>query len=468
MIGARDWDNTITIRQRLGQLFGATNRLIISNTSAMMGTMLITSGLGALYWLLGARFFDTEAVGLAGASISSMSLLGTAGMLGLGTLLIGELPRQRGQEISFIATALLIAGLTGGLCGGLFALIAPRVSPNLQPFAADMPTAAIFILGVSVTSVTMVLDQALIGLLRGSLQLWRNAAFAVIKLGALVGIAVWLGGENWRTMYATWIIGNLLSLLGLGGFIVWRWPGLQGRQLWPQWHLLRRFGRTALGHHALNMALQLPGLALPLVVTSLLSATANAYYYAASIAAGPFFFGTLALVTALYAVGSRSPEALTQRIRFTLGVAFGAAVAGNLVLLFTAELIMRLFGSGYAAEAGLTLKLLGLCIFPIIIKDHYVTLSRIHGRLMGTAVLATAGGGAELGLAALGAITYGLSGLVLGWLAALTIESLIMLPKVYRAARGEGLSGLDNAQPIMPLMAEANSFAPATQSDEGR
>jgi O-antigen/teichoic acid export membrane protein len=439
------------VRQRLARLFGATNRLIVANASAMMGTMIVTSGLGALYWLLAARLFDPASVGLAGASISTMTLLGTAGMLGLGTLLIGELPRQPGEEVSFIATALLVSGLAGVVLGVAFAIIAPGVSPNLQALAASPLTVGLFALGVALTSITMVLDQALIGLLRGGLQLWRNAAFAVIKLGVLIGVAIELGGGRWLTIYWTWTIGNLVSLAGLAVFVAWRWAGLRGHRLRPQPALLRRFGRAALGHHALNMALQLPGLALPVLVTSLLSATANAYYYAASIAAGPFFFGTLALVTALYAVGSRSPSALAQRLRFTFGLALAAGLAGNVVLFLGADLLLRLFGSGYAAQAGWTLRLLGLCIFPIIIKDHYVTLSRIHGRLAGTAILATAGGAVELGLAALGAILGGLPGLVLGWLAALLVEAALMAPTVYRAARGRGLAAETALETLAPV-----------------
>jgi hypothetical protein len=198
-------------------------------------------------------------------------------------------------------------------------------------------------------------------------------------------------------------------------------------------------------------------------VTSLLSATANAYYYAASIAAGPFFFGTLALVTALYAVGSRSPAALAQRLRFTFGLALAAGLAGNVVLFLGADLLLRLFGAGYAAQAGWTLRLLGLCVFPIIVKDHYVTLSRIHGRLAGTAILATAGGAVELGLAALGAIVGGLPGLVLGWLAALLVEAAVMAPTVYRAARGRGLPEGTTVETLAPVGIGARNAGPSQE-----
>jgi O-antigen/teichoic acid export membrane protein len=288
------------------RLLGAANRQIFANASALMGTMVVTSGFGALYWLLAARLFTTEVIGLSGASIAMMSLLGNAGMLGLGTLLIGELPRQRGEESALVATALAVSGLVGGLLGALFAVGAPLLAPNLRALSASPATVALFALGVGLTSATMVLDQALIGLLRGSLQLWRNAGFAVAKLIVLALVALQLGGESWLTIYATWAVGHLLSLVGLGGYAAWRGLRPAWHALRPRWALLRRFGRAALWHHGLNMALQLPGLALPVLVTGILSATDNAYYYASSIVATPFFYGTLALVTALYAVGSPS------------------------------------------------------------------------------------------------------------------------------------------------------------------
>ncbi len=444
------------IRERLStlllQLGGVVaNRQILANASALMGTMIITSGVGALYWLIAARLFNAEAVGLAGTSVSTMTLLSTAGMLGLGTLLIGELPRRPGEEGALIATGLLVAGATGFVCSIGFAIIAPLVSPNLSALTGSLGKVVLFAFGVSVASIAMVLDQALIGLLKGGLQLWRNASFAVIKLVVLVAIALWLGGGDWGTIYWTWIIGNLLSLIGLLVLGTRRgiWPQL-GRMR-PRWLLLRRFGRRALGHHFLNMALQLPGLALPILVTSLLSATASAYYYVASIVSGPFFYGTLALVTALYAVGSRSPAALAQRMRFTLGIALAAAIAANLVLQVGADLLLGLFGRGYAAEAGWTLRLLALCIFPIIIKDHFVTLSRIHGRFASAAFLISAGSATELGFAAIGAIIGGLPGLVLGWFAAQSIEALIMAPTVIRAARGIAMVPVDeHASPQSP------------------
>jgi len=422
----------------LARLWGAGNGSLISNALSMLGAAVVTSGFGAAFWLLAARLFPGAAVGFAGASISAMTLLGNAGMLGLGTLLIGELPRQPGEETGLIATALVATGVAGAGLGILFVLTAPIISHNFSPLAAGIATAGLFMVGVALTSITAVLDQALIGLLRGSLQFGRNAVFAATKLGALVAVGTWLGrgtgNAQWLTIYATWLFGNVASLLVLIGFLVLRGGGSSLRRSRARRDMLRRFGVSALRHHWLNLALQAPGFALPLVVTALLSSTENAYFYVASMVASLVFYGPLALVTALYAVGTRSPAALAARMRFTLGLALAGGVLVDAVLFVGADRVLSLFGGAYAAQAAWTLRLLGLGVFPIIIKDHFVAISRIRGKILGTALLATSGGVLELGLAAAGGIHSGrLSGLALGWLAALCIEAACMMPTVIRA-----------------------------------
>lgn len=59
----------------------------------------------------------------------------------------------------------------------------------------------------------MVLDQALIGILRGDLQFWRNTLFAAIKLVTLFLIGLFFSPGAGMIMYVTWLIGNVVSLV---------------------------------------------------------------------------------------------------------------------------------------------------------------------------------------------------------------------------------------------------------------
>lgn len=413
-----------------------TNSVMLINAASFVGATAVTSTLGFAYWWVAARWFPPQALGLGSAAISAMTLLGTVCIVGLGTLLVGELPRQPGKEGSLISAALIIVGGIGGFAGIMFAVVAPFVSTDLQPLRASLQNIVLFAVGVSLTAITLVLDYALIGLLRGELRFWRNTLFAVAKLAALFVAGLWLSHIVGLTIYATWAVGNALSLAALAGFAVLKRGGFRS-VCWPEWRLLQKLGPAAIQHHMLNLTLQAPALILPVLVTVLLSATTNAWFYVSWMLASFVFVVPTALTTVLYATVSGQPVALAHRTRLTLSLASVASILATCILLLGNKQLLGLFGHVYAEQAASSLRILAFGSFPIIIKYHYGTLCRIQGR-MARATLPVIGGGLlELGVAALGARLAGLPGLSLGWVAAACIEALFMSRTVYKAVLGQ-------------------------------
>ena len=417
---------------------------IVINAGTLIGTTAVTSGLGFAFWWLAVRMFSTEAVGLASATISTMTLLGSFAVLGFGTLLIGELPRQRGKESSLISAAVIVVGGAGICLGVFYALVAPHLSTAFQALGANINTIALFAVGVSLTAITLVLDQAFIGLLRGELQFWRNALFAGAKLLALFAASLWLSRVTGLAIYATWVIGTGFSLLALGGFALMR-GAKPGSMHTPQWGWLRKLGPEALKHHALNLSLEAPTLILPVLVTVVLSATVTAWFFVAWNLSGVANTISAALATTLFAVSSAQPAALARKLRLTLGLAFVACVLTNVVLLFGARQVLELFGHSYSEQAAWSLRILSIESFPFIIKNHYIALSRIRGQIGRTILITIATCCLELGAAAVGAHFGGLNGLSLGWFTAMCIEAAFMSRAIYSAARFVKMSPPDAA-----------------------
>lgn len=410
---------------------------IASNTASLAATTGVSSLLGFAYWSLAAHLFSAEALGLASAAISAMLLVGNVGMLGFGTVLIGELPRRPGEEYPLIATALAVVGTTAAALGILLAVLVSQLSPDLQRIVEDIGGVLLFALGVSLTSIALVLDQAVIGLLRGHIQLARNTLFSAVKLVAVVPGGLYLSNRGGATIFGTWILGNLVSLavvLGLA-VLVFR----KGRAFRPQWGTVRELRGSALRHHALNLALQAPSLVLPLVVTSQLSATMNGYFYAAWMFAGFVFVVPVALSTVLYAAGAADPPALPSKLRFTLGLAAGAGLLACIVLVVGGDVVLGIFGKEYALQASSALRILVLGVFPLIIKDHYVTVSRVQDRAAAAIFPMLAGALLELIVAGLGASIGGLPGLSMGWVLALCVEAAYVGPDVYKVAVTRGV-----------------------------
>ncbi len=421
---------------------------MLVNAGSLVGTTAVTGVLGFAFWWVAARQFPPQAVGLASAAVSVMLLLGAICVLGLGTLLIGELPRQPGKEGSLISAALILVGGVG-LCGGIvFGLVAPLVSADFQPFRANIEGILLFAVGVSLTTITIVLDQALIGLLRGGLQFWRNALFAAAKLVVLFLAGFWLL-KTGETIYGAWACGIVLSLVPLAGLAVLR-GGMPLKAFMPDWELLRKLGLPALQHHLLNLILQAPITALPVLVTILLSATTNAWFYIAWMISGLVFIASYALTTVLYAVNSAQQFELTRKIRMTLGLALIMSILGNLVIQFGATQILNLFGHVYAEQAAWSLRILGFGAFPMIIKQHYVAIGRIRGKMARVALPIAIGSFLELGIAGLGAHFGGLVGLSIGWVVAVCIEAIFMFPAVYRAAFPVHESVRERVKQILP------------------
>ena len=411
------------------------NSKLLSNTASLIGTTAITSGLGFLYWWLAARLFSQNDVGLASGAISAMILIATMAILGMGSLLVGELAARPEGSGSAIAASLGVTALVGaGLALGFIVLL-PLLSPNLQDFLGTWPVPLLFVGGVIFTTWSNIMDQAVIGLLRGGLQLWRNAIFSIGKLVVLLGAL--LLSSSAVFIFGTWVGGLLASLI-----ILWLWLLRQGVNCFtrPNWDLLKEARKLAAGHHILNLLLKAPSLLTPMIIITLLSPSSNASFYSAWMIASFSFVVPGAMTTALYAVGAASPQALPQKIRFTLRTSYLIGVISALALFISAHALLSLFGPRYAAEAETTLRLLGLGIFPMTIREHYVAVCRIQKRFRAAIRITFLSDVVQISLIIVGALLGGLDGLTLAWLIAMSLEVAFTWPIINSALRPECLT----------------------------
>ena len=403
---------------------------VLRNAVSLFGSTAVTSGLGFAFWALAARAYPLEAVGIASAAISAMQLIATVGILGLGTLIIGEVAASRSAS-ALISTASLVATACSVVLAAGYVLTAPLLSEHLGALGAGVVGPATFVAGVALTAFTLVLDQACIGLHRGGLQFWRNTVFSAVKL-ALLPLGLLLDpGLGALAVYGVWLLGNVVSLVTFLGHA--RRGGLRPR-LRPEWTLLRALRGTALTHHWLNLASQAPRLALPVMVAGVLSPELNAAFYAALLIVG---FATIVpahFATALFALSKGDDEVLAVEAHQTLRLSAAVSGASAAFFALTAGPILSLLGDGYGVATA-SMVILGLTTMPFAIKVHYAAVCRVQGKLVRCAWVMTAGGIVEITFSYVGARLGGLAGVGTGWLLALVLESLVLWPAVARAAR---------------------------------
>ncbi len=409
------------------------NRDIVRNTIALVSTTMVTSGTGFLYWWVVARVFPQSAYGLGSAMISAMMLMGNLGMVGMANTLILEYKNHRGHLGAFIMTGLMITAIAGAIFGVVFAIGAPLFAQDLSVLASSVGVVLIFAAGVALTSSTAVLDSSMLGLLRGELQFLRNSFFSVGKLLIVIAVVAVVADRSGLLIYVTWAVGNLISVLLLAGVL-----RLRGEKVvhLPRLGLLRGTHTTALSQYALDFAILVPGYSLPLIVTSVLSAEQNAYFYTSWMLATFLFMVPSHMTSVLFVIGSRDLGEFAQKMSLTLRTSFGIGLLGVVGTWIIAQPILSLFGPSYGAEAWV-LRIIVLASFPLAIKSHFITAERVHGKVLRATLIFTVTSLIEVVAAGIGAKLGGLNGLASGWLIANLFTASIMVPTIISIMRSQ-------------------------------
>jgi len=426
---------------------------VLKNASSLLATTGVTSAMGFAYWTIAARMFSQRAVGYGSATISAVTLLATVGMFGLGTLLIGELPR-RTRRGGLVAAALITSGL-GSLVVGLgFAVLAPMLSSRFAAITGTPMRTVLVTVSVVLMAVGLVFDQATIGVLRGGVQLFRNLVFSLIKLMLLPVTAFIMHDQLGAGIVASWAVGMLVSLAACA-FQLWRTGAAVLCR--PDWRVLRALGRTTFAHNWLNLAIAVPYSLIPVLVTVVVSPTANAAFYAAWMLASFIYIIPQHLSTVLFAVASADPQVIARKLRFTIKVALLVGLPASAVLGLGARLALGLFGADYARLATFPLMLLALGYLPSIPKVYYIAVCRAIGKINRAALVLTSFAAVEVAIAAVAGYLGGLVGLSVALLTVAVVEGIATTPTVVKAAMGRGRHR--RAQANGPANGPANGWA---------
>jgi O-antigen/teichoic acid export membrane protein len=403
--------------------------------SALLSTQVTVSLLGFVFWAWAARIVSAEEVGLAAAAISAMTLVSTFAMLGVGTLLIAEMPKRAREAVPMLlTTGLLSVGAVGLFVGVVSGFLAPLLGSGLD-LTAQLPLGlAAFAVCTAVTATGAVLDDALLGLGRGPLQIFRNAFGSVLRLLGLAVLAL-AGFRTGEALLTTWTLSIVIALavtlvaLRLGRMGPWRAP-LRARA-----SEARAYLREARSHHTLNLILQSAAYLLPVLAAVVATPVDMAYFNSARLISAAVLTVPFMLTIALFASTAHDASLLRERVRRTVPLGLGLSglcIAGTVVV---GPFLMRVYGEAYGDEGTKYLILLVLAGPLLVVKDHYVAIQRIRGELGAASRWIAAGTVLEMATALGGGLLSGLTGLCVGWLIGLALEAVAMAPQVVRHMR---------------------------------
>jgi len=388
-----------------------------SSSMGLMAGRVASMGLGFLAWLVAARLFAPDQVGLASGAVAAMMFCVQLALIGIGSAVIALFPRYREDPGALLNSSLATVTLVSLIMGLAFLALARGLFHELDAVAATPALAIAFLAMTLFGALNVVLDNVSVAIRRGDQVLTRNAAFGVVTIGVPLGLVATGAGLGAGS-------GVILLAWTLAGLAACAIGALQLRRSLPGFHpnlelrtgLARRLVGVGLPNWALTMTERGPALLMPVLVTELISPTVNAFWYATWMMAWVVMIIPISVGQTLFAEAARDPERAAAATRHGLVTSLGLGIAAAAAMALLARVALGLLGSTYADAGEWALRILVVTVVPFSFIQAYYALCRASGRLAEATAAGAIFGSAAVATAVVAGMGAGLAAMAGGWL----------------------------------------------------
>jgi len=407
------------------------------NSYSLVMAGIVTSALGLLFWVIAARLYSPEDVGLASATISAVILLSSIAYLGLGIGLIRFIPSAGERSISLINSSLTVAGLTSLVVSAIFIGGVGLWSPALSYLQERPIYAILFLVFTLVWTLSHLVDETFISKRAAHFTLIKNAISSVLKIILLLVPVFFMGAISiFLSAAMGMMVGVLISLLFFLPLIFKRYLPIPTLRR----DLIRRIIPYSLGNYIGLLLWGLPAMIYPLIVVNALGAEATAYFYIAWAIASIVFMIPIAISFSVLAEGSYYEELLIPSIRKSLLLCTVILVPSILILCALGSKLLLLFGATYSQESLTLLIVLAFSSLPLMVNQFYITVNRVRKNIKMVAIVSGIIAFLCLSLGYILMLRFGITGVGIGFLAAQIIVAvtvflpMIRQPKIHKVS----------------------------------
>ena len=366
---------TATSKERLRQLFGIS---LYRNALYLVIVNLALPATGLAFWVIAARFYSAEDVGLASAIIAAMALLASLSTLGLNFGLIRFLPHSGQNANPMINSCFTISGLASIVLCVIFFAGLSIWSPALL-FLRQNPTyLAAFIVFTVANALSLMVNDTFIAERRSGFALARGLIFGVLRLPLPILLAAFFHSFG---IFASWGISLAVALVI--SVLIFLPRAQTGYRLLPtiSKSAVNEMMHFSLANYISNQFWFLPSFILPIMVLNLLGAELNAYFYIAWVVGSALAMVPFAIAMALFAEGSYNKQRLGADAWRSLKLTSLIIVPVVIVIVIIADKLLLLFGSSYSESGTMLLRIMALSTFPTAINYIYLSIKRVEKKL---------------------------------------------------------------------------------------
>lgn len=421
-----DTARIISTKEGLKRLYGIP---LYRNAVYLMLNSGAVSITGFLFWLLAARLYSTETVGLASAAISAIALITLVATLGLDYGLIRFLPGSGDKARSMINSSLTLTGAISIALALIFLAGLKLWSPDLL-FIREHPVYfTVFVVTTTATTIRILAGRILIGKRRAGFSLGQGLIFGLVRFVPLVILA---GFSQSFGIFTSW--GLAISIAAVVS-IVFFLPRIEtGYRPLPviRRRIIAGMMRFSLANYIADVFWTTTPFVLPLVVVNILGSEPNAYFYIGWAISNILFNIPAATSFSLFAEGSHNKGQLGREIARSLKLVLVVLIPAIIMVLLLGDKILLIFGRDYAENAANLLRILAVSALPLSVNFLYFTMKRV-----GMDMRSVVGLNAFIAIVTM-VLSYvllpriGIIGVGIGWLVAQSLTAVITGRRLWR------------------------------------
>lgn len=384
---------------------------LLRNSLYIMATNISSAGFGFIFWVLAARLYSKEDLGVAAALISAMTLIILLSRMGLDQSTIKYF-HVEDKSVVF-STSFLISTFCSLLIGIIFILGVDIWAPELKIIRA-IPF--IFLLFIASNSTTTITGSSFLAFRFARLYFFQNLING-LRIAFLIPLAV-LGALGIYTS-----VGLSLLLASIFSLSLLRKLGISIIGINKGY--LQRVLNFSIANYVVELLITTPYQLLPIMILNALLAAETAQYYIAFTLASFLLVIPSAFCSSLFVEGCHGENLILITKRSFLYV-YSVLIPAIAFLIVFGDFFLNIFGKSYASNPML-LSYIAISTLFMASCQIYYSVMRIRGNIRNLIIVSS-----EIFILLLGSSyflmpKYGINGVGYAWLITYSISNLLII-----------------------------------------
>jgi len=410
-----------TSREGIKKFFGVS---LYRNAILLILDGAIPAVTGFVFWVVAARLYSTENIGIASAAIAANGLLVGFSLLGLNNALIRFLPTVKDCPADMINSSLTLGGLVAVVAALIFIAGIDIWSPALISIRDNPLFFIIFVIFVPVNLLNSLSEAVFLAQRRSDLILWQDIIGSLLRFIPLILLSILLANYG---IFLSWGLAVLVAtVIGILFFIPITQNGYKPIPIINK-KIIGEMVQFSTSNYIASLLAMSSGSILPLIVLNILGAAQNAYFYISWIIGSTVASVPLAVTTSLFAEGANDEQILWEHVKRTIKFMALLLVPLIIIILFFGRWFLLIFGKRYSQNAVTLLQVLTITALPLSVSAIYFTIKRIQKAMKSVVLMTGFTSVVTLGLSYVLLPRIGILGAGIAWLIANSIVSLLII-----------------------------------------